>query len=312
MAAVLPLVLVGCSCDRRGDVVKESYIHKYGVPISKEDFKLNGADGAVVQLLRDGVTVTKNYVEGKLSGKTTYTFPNSSTIARTEVYEKGVLISNTENYLSGVAKMGAEYQDQKLSKMMRWYEDGTPSLEENYENGLLVSGEYRTLLNSIESRVEQGMGIRLMRSSDGKLISKDTIRAGQMVERITYFENGDPSSITPYENDQIHGTKLTFLPGGIPNSVENWIRGKQEGLSVYYLNGEKVSEMVYRDGVKEGTELRYRDSGSVAEEVCWKKDKQHGPRKMIVDGKEVKTEWYHEGELVSRPTFERMNPPGRS
>ena len=44
------------------------------------------------------------------------------------------------------------------------------------------------------------------------------------------------------------------------------------------------------------------------EEVSWKDNVKHGPRKLYVDGT-AKTEWYHFGDLVSRPTYERMNLP---
>lgn len=75
--------------------------------------------------------------------------------------------------------------------------------------------------------------------------------------------------------------------------------------------GEKVAEVPYIRGKKNGIEHRYRDGTQLVEEVAWKDNIQHGQRKFYVDG-ETKTEWYHEGEVVSRTTFERMNMPRNS
>ncbi|HEY4831743.1 MAG TPA: hypothetical protein VIH61_04195, partial [Waddliaceae bacterium] len=64
----------------------------------------------------------------------------------------------------------------------------------------------------------------------------------------------------------------------------------------------------YVRGRKNGIEYRYRDGTLLAEEVCWKDNILHGRRKIYVGG-EAKTEWYHEGAMVSRTAFERMNMP---
>jgi uncharacterized lipoprotein NlpE involved in copper resistance len=74
----LTLSIVGCKNSSQKDVVKETYLHKYGVPVAKEDWSRNGKDGQVVQLHSDGITITRTYQKGILDGEITYTFPNSS------------------------------------------------------------------------------------------------------------------------------------------------------------------------------------------------------------------------------------------
>ncbi len=305
------LLVTACRSDRHSEIVQESFIHKFGVPISKSDWVRNGHDGQIVQLLTSGVTVKRTYEKGVLNGQTSYTFPNSSTIATVETYENGKLVNKVENYPSGISKVEECFNDNKLVQHTQWYEDGTPALIERYEGGFLTSAEYRSPLNVVESRVEEGMGTRLTRSEDGALAYRDTIRAGQMVERITFFANGEPSIVTPYENGLIHGTRLTFISGGVPSSVESWVHGKQEGITVVFTNGEKVAEIPYVKGEKNGIELRFRDGSTLAEEVTWRNGVQHGPRKILVDGTEAKTEWYHQGEIVSRSAFERLNLPAK-
>lgn len=306
-ALSLALLMGGCRSYRKADVVSESYIHKYGVEVSKDDWALNGKNGQVVSLRSDGVRVSRSYLNGVLEGKTTYSFPNSSTIARIETYSKGDLVSKTDNYLTGVPKEEQKFAGPVVAEVDRWYEDGTPAMVEMYNNGRLARGEYKTPLNVVEARVEEGMGVRLAFANSGLVLSKDTIREGQMVERITYFETGEPAVITPYANGEIHGVRKTFFPGGLPNTVEEWVHGQQEGTTVIHVNGEKVAEVPYVKGSKHGIERRYRDGKALAEEVSWKMGVQHGPRKLIVSDTETKIEWYQQGELVSRPTYERMN-----
>lgn len=300
-------VMTSCTKANKQAVVQETFIHKYGCAIGKEDWTRNGKQGQVISLRSDGVTVSKSFSKGILDGKTTYTFPNSSTIARIENYIQGELVSKTENYLSGIAKEEEKYSGQMIAEKNAWYEDGTPAANEKFENGLIVTGEYRTPFNDIESQVVEGKGVRITRGFDGELLFKDIIEGGQMVERVSYFPNGDPSSVTSYKNSLINGTRLTFLQGGLPNTVEEWANGQQQGTTIVYLNGEKVAEVPYVKGKKEGVELRFRDGAFLVEEVTWHNDLQHGPRKIILDENTSKTEWYFNGEVVSKATFERMN-----
>lgn len=303
------IAATGCRNHYQSDVVKETYVHKYGLPISASDWEQQGQDGQMIQLQKDGITVAKSYEKGTPHGISSWSFPNTTTIHREEEYEHGNLIAKRENYLSGMPHREECYnQSGSLSKRMRWYEDGSPAGVETYEFGLLVSGEYRTPLNSIESRVQDGNGTRTMRNNDGELIAKDTIQDGELAQRITFFPNGDPETISPYVNGVIEGDRLTYFRGGLPKTIEQWSNGKQEGITTVFHNGEKFSEVPYINGEKHGIELRFRDGDLLVEELSWLGNNPHGPHKIYVDGS-TKVEWYNQGEIVSRPTFERLNPP---
>lgn len=309
VASLLFIVVSGCRQNNQyQDVVKETYIHKYGVPVAKGDWDEQGKDGKIVKLKKDGVTVTQTYSKGVLDGETTYTFSNSSTIHRVETFDQGKLIAVRENYSSGVPKREEVYEEGTIAKKTRWYDDGTPAATEAYQGNSLIDGKYLTPLNVVESQVQNGEGTRIYRSSQGDLMSKDTIHNGDMVERVTYFSNGDPQTVTPFSHGKIHGTRHTYLQGGQPNTAEEWVHGKQEGITVVYLNGEKYAEIPFKNGKKNGVEARFRDGSEIVEELSWKENLKHGQRKLYIDG-EVKSEWYHQGEVVSRTTFERMNLP---
>ncbi len=305
--ASLSLALGGC---RNGneDIVQSTYIHKYGVPVAKSDWDAGGKTGKIISLKTDGVTVAKGYVDGVLNGETTYSFSNSSTVQFVEVYEKGELTAKRENYASGVPMCEQLFREDVLVKQTRWYEAGTPTAIETYQGVFLANGEYRTLDNEVEARVQNGEGTRICRSGEGGLISKDTFHAGDMVERITYFQNSDPSTLASYQMGKIHGTRLTYLPGGLPCTLEQWVHGEQQGTTVVYQNGEKYAEVPYIAGKKHGVEVRFRDGEQRVEEITWVEGEQHGKRTLYAEGG-AKTQWYHHGELVSRTLFERMNVP---
>lgn len=309
LLALVLLVATGCQYNnRRSDVVKETYIHKYGVPVAKTDWDEQGQNGKIVQLKKDGVTFTQSFASGTLDGETTRTFPNSSTVQWVETYADGQLVAVRENYTSGVPMREEAFQNGQLAKRTRWYEDGTPAATESYSGNSLMKAEYRTPLNVAEAHVKYGHGMRICRSATGDLISKDTIENGEMVERITYYPSGDPETITPFAGGKMHGTRLTYLLGGLPNTAEQWVDGKQEGTTMVYLNGEKYAEVPYVAGQKHGIEERFRDGSELVEEVSWYRGKQHGERRLYVDG-ETRSEWFHLGEVVSRTTYERMNLP---
>lgn len=306
IAVLACFTLAGCRNPQLSEVVKETYIHKYGVPVAQSDWDKQGREGQIVRLCKDGVTITTSYSDGIVHGPTYYTFPNSSTIQRIENYSFGQLISKKENHASGVPLKEEIFEDAGLVKLTRWYEDGTPQANETYEKAFLVAGDYWTPLNVIESRIINGNGIRIHRSNEGDLLLKDIVQNGQMTERVTFYSNGDPFVVTPYENGVVHGSRLSFLKGGLPNTVEQWVNGVQEGITLVYQNGEKIAEVPYVQGKKQGIEYRFRDGDLLAEEITWKDDLQHGQRKLYLDGA-AKSEWYHEGEVVSRALFERMN-----
>ncbi len=307
---VLSLLTLGaCRNSYQGEVVKETYVHKYGVPVSLSDWARQGEDGQVVQLQKDGVTVIRSYAQGVQTGVTTWSFPNNDIVAKTQVFDSGRLVSECDHYPSGHPREERLFDEEgSLTQRLTWYEEGSPSAIETYENGFLSTGEYLSPSNSVDSVIMEGTGIATHRNNEGELLYQDRFEQGILCERTEFYSNGDPSAVTPFHNGKIAGQRKTYFRGGLPQAIEEWVSNHQQGTTCLFHNGEKVAEVPFVDGQKHGVERRYRDGQAVVEEVTWDHDVQHGPRKLYVDG-EAKVEWYHHGEVVSRPTFERLNPP---
>ena len=87
-----------------------------------------------------------------------------------------------------------------------------------------------------------------------------------MVLSTSYHPNNTPKAVTPYENWDIQGERQTFLPGGEPNTLEQWRQGYQHGPTVVFQNGEKYSELPYVKGKRQGLEKCYRNGDTLIEE----------------------------------------------
>ena len=136
------IVLSGCGERANDEVVKETYIHKYGVNVSKKDWESRGSDGQVIQTLRSGTVITKSYEAGTLEGIITRTFPHSQTVQKVEIYADGTLVKETENYPSGLPKQENEYISENEYKTTMWYENGSPRAIEGLQGTLLADGKY--------------------------------------------------------------------------------------------------------------------------------------------------------------------------
>lgn len=280
-----------------------TYIHKYGIPVPQEEWKTRGEDGKIVSTLKTGVVVTKNYKKGYLEGETTYTFPHSGAIHRIETYSEGRLLSELENYPSGLTRRQVEYLSPLEERISIWYENGTPSSREEYRDGKLMEGDYYTLYRQVESRVDDGQGKRINRDEFGQLLSVDRIENGLLAQRMILYPNGSPKEIIPYINGKIAGRRQTFLPGGEPLTVEEWDAGRQQGLTFLFQNGEKVAEVPYFNGQKNGVEERFRDGYFRVEEISWKNGKKHGPCYRYI-GDEILVEWYCEGKPSTKAEYD--------
>jgi antitoxin component YwqK of YwqJK toxin-antitoxin module len=311
LGLIATLCCVATACNRAPrntscDVVEETYVHKYGVSIPAQDWTARGEDGQVISTMKDGVVVTKHFSGGTLNGDTTYTFPHSNLIEKVESYSNGTLAKETHYYQSGVPAQETIHQSDDGYTHTVWYENGSPKSIENYNSFGLAQGQYYDGRNMMETRVDNGEGVRNVRDGYGQLLSRDTIHNGNMTTRTTYHPNGSPKEITPYVNGVIHGELRTYLPAGEPNTIEQWADGSQTGKSIQYVNGEKFSEANYVNGVKNGPEYRFRDGNDVTHEITWKDNQKHGPTTSFV-GETPQTEWYHQDKPVSKSKFDSMS-----
>ncbi|MBS4171067.1 Uncharacterized protein NEOC95_001807 [Neochlamydia sp. AcF95] len=307
------IALAGCQQVEKSsfspDVVNETYVHRYGVPVSPKEWSDSGHHGQILSSLANGVVVTKTYNSGVLDGDTTYSYPHSSAIEKVETYANGVLQKTSVFYLSGAPQEEIFYHTPQNRTVLTWYESGDPKSKEEFQGNLLFQGSYYGPDNQLESQVVNYHGKRIRRDNYGLLISVDTIEKGQQTLRTTYHQNGTPKEVIPYANGRIHGQLRTYMPAGEPCTKEEWNNGVQSGITIEYANGEKIAEVPYVEGRKHGVERRYRDGETVVQETSWVKGQKHGPCTSYI-GNTTKTDWYWQDKQVTKSHYELLNGQG--
>lgn len=301
------ITLAFLSCNKQNEqgcaVIKEKYVHEYGLEIDKNEWKDHGKNGEVISTLDNGVTVRKHYLDGIIDGEVSYSFPHSEKIERLETYSDGNLVKIVIHDEMGNPSHETLFSND-YETVTTWYETGNPKSKEIYHNGHLLEGEYYNFENEIESKIVNGKGQRPKRNAIGELIATDIIENGHTLSSSEYFLDGSVKSITPFVNNQIHGQKKYFKVGGEPDFIENWKNNVQEGISISYKNGEKHAEIPYIKGKKDGVEKRFKNGNIVVEEISWKNGKLHGPSITYVDGIISKTVWYYQNKLVPKATYD--------
>src|SRR5688572_25453518 len=93
LLSALPVLLAGCfSSDSGNPIVSQTFHHKYGFDVTAQEWKERAQDGQIISVLKDGVKVSRSYENGVLHGPTTYSFPHSTVIEKTEIYDQGTLL----------------------------------------------------------------------------------------------------------------------------------------------------------------------------------------------------------------------------
>lgn len=311
LLSVASLVLLGfCGCDstkksKKSDVVSQRYIHKYGYDVSKEEWGENHYPGQIVTTLKNGVTIVSAYEDGVLHGPTSYSHPYSQTLESLQIYDKGHLVKRTSFDIKGVPHKEEVFLSPSHVKVKLWYQTGTPMCIEERVDDVLIQGDYFTLQNEPESRVEDRMGTKTIRSPEGTLLAKETIENGVMVARETFHPNSIPHTFMTFYNNLLHGEKRVFGTTGEPVLVESYECGELQGPATYYQNGHKYQETAYRHDKKHGIERQYIDGETLVEETEYHEGLKHGPSIFYSDGF-AKTEWYYNNEFVSKAKFDEL------
>ncbi|MBS0625063.1 MAG: toxin-antitoxin system YwqK family antitoxin [Verrucomicrobia bacterium] len=307
-AAVSTAFLSSCfySNDSTSQVVSQKYIHKYGFDVSEDEWQERSQEGLVVSMLKNGVKVTRSYEGGQLHGPTTYTFPHSSVVEKTLVYDQGTLLKETQCDAAGMPMREEVYEFDDRTIMTMWDEKGVPISIEEYDNELLVEGKYYTPEHLLEAAVESGYGERIKRDRSGQLLSRDKIENGLIAQRISYHPNGQIHTISHYQDYQLHGEQLKFTASGKPLMKLDWAHGVLHGQKVVYRNGLKVAEIPYSNGQKNGIEFHYDDLGHLTAEIEWKVDKKHGCSKFYTEDT-TESEWFFKGQSVTAQKYEMLD-----
>lgn len=305
------LLLVGlCGCDnakksKQTDVVSQRYIHKYGYDVSKDEWNENRYPGQIVTTLKNGITISSTYEDGMLHGPTSCSYPYSQTLESLQIYDRGNLVKKTTFDIKGIPHKEEIFLSPTHVKAKFWYNTGTPMCIEERLDDALIEGDYFTLHNELESKVENRMGTKTIRGQDGTLLAKETIEDGVVTARETFYPNNTPHTFVSFYNNLLHGEKRVFGPAGEPILVENYECGELQGPATYYQNGYKYQETAFRHGNKHGIERQYIDGDTLVEETEYHDGLKHGPSTFYSDGFS-KTEWYYNNEFVSKAKFEEL------
>jgi antitoxin component YwqK of YwqJK toxin-antitoxin module len=307
LVTVGSLFCSGCQQKRQENtIVSTKYIHKYGYAVSKNEFETRKYPGQVVSLLKNGVTNTATYENGKLHGVVTSTYPHSQTIELYQIYNQGNCVKEIRYDSSGMpVKEEVKLSPTRYATTL-WYANGTPLSIEEHAGDELVEGQYFTPHHDLESRVEKGEGLRIKRDVYGTLMAKDEITEGLVSKHETFFANGSPESISYFKQNKLDGEKSTFTANGEPLNVKEYHHGDLHGKATFYKNGSKYLEIHYLDGKKNGVETHYGDDETISQEILWENDKRHGPTKYYMDGV-PQIEYYYNGEHVSEVKWKEQN-----
>lgn len=300
------LVFTACQNTSSLDqVLSQTYVHKYGFETTEKDWEERERDGLVVSVLKNGVKVSQSYENGKLHGSTTFTFPHSAIIERTQVYGQGILLKDQLNDSAGMPIREEIYEFDNRVLVTLWDEKGVPLSIEEYDGELLTEGKYYTADHELEASVISGMGERVKRDRSGLLISKDQIQNGVMSCRTTHHPNGGVHTISHYNNYELHGAQMKYTASGRPLMELNWKNGVLDGPKIVYRNGLRVAVIPYQDGKKQGTEFHYDDLGNLTAEIEWLEDQKHGITKLHSE-EETESEWFFKGQSVSADKFRTL------
>ena len=307
LSMVAILVLAGCGNDQgNNQVISKRFIHKYGYAVSESEWDANNYPGQIVTTLRSGVTITSTHENGVLHGPTTHTHPHSQTVEYLYLYNFGEVKKEIVYDSLGMPV----HEKVKLSPqrfcITMWYGDGTPMSVEDFAGEELLDGEYFTINNDIESKVQRGIGMRTRRDQHGLLLAKDYFEDGYLHKKETFYPTGEPESISFFRMNKKDGERRVFSEGGEPLAVEEWIGGQLHGKAAYYKNGNKQVEVYFINDARNGLETHFIDGDRVEQEISWNNDRRHGPTKFYVNDAVAKTEWYYNGKLVPKKRYDDL------
>jgi antitoxin component YwqK of YwqJK toxin-antitoxin module len=292
------------------EVVEETYVHSYGVEVPKEHWEEAGQNGQIVTTLKNGIVCKQSYYFGLLEGETTYTFPQDTQIEKSEFYSQNQLTKEIFYYASGNLHKEIIYDQPGHTLVKEWYENGQLKSYEKRAGSLLAYAEYYDPNGTRLAGIEEGMGCKTERDCFGLLIFTDSFKEGTVDNRTSFYPNGSPKEITPYQNGIVHGLRKTYYPGGEPKSIETWAGGMQHGTTTYFVDGQKSQEIPYLNGLRNGVSKTYKDGVFVIEEQTWRDDQLHGPSYYYYEGR-TSTQWYYKGHKVTKgyyDSFTQLTP----
>ena len=303
-------LLLFFSCQKKetqnDDVVSQQFIHKYGIQLSQEEWENRKQEGQVITHLDNGVIAKHSYSQGILHGPCSFTYPDSEVIEQLLVYNEGTLTKKVHYDEAGRPVFEEVYDLDNRNTITHWNQQGVPLSVEEYNEGLLVKGEYFDENHECEAMINEGTGYRIHRDRiSNLLLSKDTFQDGVLIHRSTYHPNGSIQSENSYCNYLLHGKQITFSETGNPLMEATWHNGEMHGMKYLYANGIKTAEIPYFHGKKQGMERHFDTNSNLIAEIQWNNDQRHGSSRFYGDEK-TQIDWFFRGQNVSLNKFQKL------
>lgn len=299
-------VLAGCQkTTTTASVISEQYLHKYGYAVSKQEWNEHFYPGQVVSRMSNGVTVTTSYEAGCKHGPTTYTYPDSHNLERTEFFDRDVLVKEVHFDPLGYPLWQKVTLSPTRYELTSWYQEGNPRCVEEYAGAEILEARYFNLAGDVEAKVEKGFGQVIERDHKGQLLGKKQISTGFVSYSEDYYTHGALKQSAHYQLGILDGERQLFLPTGEPECVEEYVGGVLHGKSTYFRNGLKHYDISYLFGAKNGFETHYIDGEHISHQVCWENNTKHGPEIFYMASGPV-THYYYQGDELSKGRYEEL------
>lgn len=223
-----------------------------------------------------------------------YSLNLNSFIVNTFILTVFVLFS-----IESIAQEGLNAYDANGKRHGSWkgyYDNDSGSLK--YE-GTFEHGKETGLFKFYQPKQKNPVATRFFRpgsdtvevkylAQNGKTISEGKMMDRQRVgEWIYYHNNSDRIMMTEhYENDSLHGPKVTYFDNGNIAEKANYTHGKLQGEKIIYSEkGVVLEHLQYVNGELHGPARFYNGKGELLTEGNYKKDRHHGIWKYYENGK---------------------------
>lgn len=297
-------IFLSCQKNNENNITKTRFFHKYDIELTEKEWEEQGKTGKIKTILNDKREKIQTYKNGFLDGKTTITYPNSNKINILLLYKNNTLtkkIIYDRNFIP-ISEIIIENNNKKIT---HWYKEGIPLKIEEYENGLLLFAQYFNHKNELESSIKDGNGIRIKRTRDNVLLSKEKIEKGKIVSRTNFHPNNQIQSQTFFKDYMLHGLQTTFSIAGNLLTKTNWHHGKKDGIQLCFRNKKKYLEIPYIHGKKHGVEKEYNIDEKIIKEIHWQNGLRHGSARYYHD-EFTDIQWYWKGNPVDLKKFQAL------
>ncbi len=248
---------------------------------------------AQVNVFEDEVTVKNGTLyyngiplTGTLFSNDSEPVPNACECTLKASYRNGKLHGIKQTwYPDGSLKFKGKFANGKPVGIHLYFQNGTPYITEQYENGQLVEKE--EIINSGKriSKFKNGQPVSVkIFNKEGRLISKE-IFSGPNKEIHFYDRDGKVRKTEQYQNNKKHGEWQTYLDD-------------REVIYERYENGRLIEKGKFIDNRKHGTWIKIE--GNLKIEERYKNGKLTGSKTLHTDYQVENFDFEPDDMLVSR------------